>query len=177
MSLSRLKKNLAAAEHVIRGMVSLIHRDHEIVDTRAESVSAWSVGQQMEHTGKVAMSIATGAIPSAAASVPARDKRTIISRLSLWWGWIPRGGGKTPSHLAPKSSSYRAVEMSLRGALEALAYLKPGLDDLGASQGRTPHATFGPLTAAQWLRFIAVHSHHHQKIIRDILKAAARSAA
>jgi len=27
-------------------------------------------------------------------------------------------------------------------------------------------------TAAQWLRFMVIHNHHHQKIIPDVLAAA-----
>lgn len=37
------------------------------------------------------------------------------------------------------------------------------------SRARYPHPVLGSLTPAQWLRFLAVHHWHHEKVIDEIL--------
>ena len=55
--------------------------------------------------------------------------------------------------------------------------LAPRLGELEASGGRARHPRFGELGGHQWLRFMAVHHHHHLKIVRDIRRARGLATA
>ena len=39
-----------------------------------------------------------------------------------------------------------------------------------ASRATRNHFAFGGLNATQWLQFAALHTEHHQKIIREVLE-------
>ena len=96
---------------------------------------------------------------------------SLLGRLVLLTGFIPRGKGKAPdaSHPVVGSADDLARGVAgLRGKVEAVG---TRLGEVEACAGRTTHP-LGDFTPAQWLRFIDLHHLHHFKIIRDIRKAA-----
>jgi hypothetical protein len=89
-------------------------------------------------------------------------------------GHIERGIAEAPRMVRPPA----AIDPALlsrwlqdgRAALEALARDPAAVD---AAPGRIPHQLMGPLSAAQWVRFAAVHTQHHVAIARELLAASA----
>jgi hypothetical protein len=142
----------------------------ELVD---ESVSAWSVGQQLIHTALVASSLALairrilrgGGDPGGAIS----DAGTGI----LESGVIPRGVGDAPAPSrhdeSPSAEEISGAVEKARGKWDALL---TQTDGLCAATDRIPHPALGPMTAVEWVRFQAVHAAHHLKIVDDIRASA-----
>ena len=130
---------------------------------RAPAVSAWSVGQHLEHS----FISATGIIRQLAASIPGQRRRA----WSLLWtvvsltGHIPRGRGVAPPavHPQPEPTAERLAEVHA----EAVANL--GRVDAIDPRAWFLHPVFGVLERRGALRFIDIHHRHHAKIIRDIL--------
>ena len=141
----------------------------ETLNARADSVSAWSVAEQLDHLAGANQAM-TGAIRKILSSEPIDSRRrpTLIGQLVLLTGWIPRGAGKAPAYTLPGSVSVDGVRQNLEAARGAIEELGDALPEIGRSSGRLDHFAFGGLTPLQWLRTMGVHTHHHMKIIRDI---------
>lgn len=142
---------------------------------RADPVSAWSVGQHLEH-----LLLSDRRILSWVESVAAEEgsvgnageagAASWRGRLVLLTGFIPRGRGEAPDGTRPSGRDREAVERGLREMAALAARLGSRLEPLAASPARLPHPVLGAFTAAQWLRFAGVHHHHHEKIVRKILR-------
>jgi hypothetical protein len=79
---------------------------------------------------------------------------------------FPRGKAKAPSFTIPSqelspATILQSIQAS-RKCIEALA-------KAGKNQYFT-HPIFGDLNAADTFKFLAVHTNHHLKIIKDIVK-------
>jgi hypothetical protein len=59
----------------------------------------------------------------------------------------------------------------LRDTRSRVVGLEGSLAQLEASNATRNHFALGDLNAAQWLKFAGIHARHHQKIIRDVLRA------
>ncbi len=133
---------------------------------RDERVSKWSVAEQLDHSCKVALSILRrlgedGVKPSRGIN--------FIGRMVLLLGWIPRGRGETPTRLAGKPCTAEDVARSLEKLERAVNELPA--DAARSSRGAiVPHPKFGGLTPPQALRFLVVHTEHHLRIVRDIMR-------
>lgn len=85
-------------------------------------------------------------------------------------GTVPRGQAQAPRMVRPPETVERAylvewLAENRRGFAEAEAQLA----ELEAATSRIPHQVLGPLSAAQWVRFAAIHTRHHLAIARDVL--------
>lgn len=162
--------------------------DPAVFEARAEDVSAWAVGEHLEHllrADRVVLgwweAVAEGrpeaGVRSADPGDPdgvrgaetIRGSPTWRGRAVLWTGWIPRGKGRSPNFALPQGRPRREVEGGLREVRERAVRLGPALPALGCWKGRLRHPALGNFTAVQWLRFTGIHHAHHGKIIRDVL--------
>jgi DinB superfamily len=149
-------------------------------EASAPAVSKWSVKDHLEH-----LSIANGGIVSwierARDGDPDLDTGggpNLAGRIVLLLGAFPRGRGKAPERTLPRGTSAEELTAKFRGIGERVKALEGSLAQIQASRATRNHFAFGNLNAAQWLQFAVIHDNHHQKIIRDVLKASAdRSAA
>jgi hypothetical protein len=137
------------------------------LSARNERVSTWSLAEQLDHVVKVTASVVhVLGKPDA----PRLDGGiNILGRLVLRLNWIPRGVGKSPTRLRGTA----AVAADLDGALERLTAAFDALPFDALRASRVPlvrHPRFGSLTPPQALRFLEVHTHHHLKIIDDMLQ-------
>jgi len=129
-------------------------------------LSHWSPSEHLDHSVKVLSSI-VGRLLQLDAE-PGR-RLSFLGNLILLFRWIPRGRGRSPRRLR----GTRATREELCAALDVLA---SQLEQLEAShleprRGRVvPHPRFGGLTPPQALRFAAIHTHHHLKIVADLLR-------
>ena len=79
---------------------------------------------------------------------------------------IPRGKAKAPKVVIPSEEiTVDSLQESLKNTYQAIAYLK----DCQEKQ-YFMHPFFGQLNKKQTIKFLAIHTDHHLKIIRDILK-------
>ena len=79
---------------------------------------------------------------------------------------IPRGKAKAPKVVIPADNiTLDALQASLTNTYQAIAYLK----DCQEKQ-YFMHPFFGQLNKKQTIQFLAIHTAHHLKIIRDIVR-------
>ncbi len=153
-------KRLLAIEQLTNTLVSYV----PMLTNKKTSVSAWSVGEQLHHTLLVNESILTKIMANE--SVEGKPT-TLIGRIILFLGVIPRGKGKAPKIFVTKQLTEKEVNTLITQQLTTIAILK-NIDNT-TLQCSFPHPYFGLLTTKQWLRFIQIHTNHHVKIIRDIM--------
>ena len=130
-----------------------------------ERVSGWCPAEHLDHMAKVA-----GSVVHVLAKEDAQPRPgvTLIGRLVMLVGWIPRGLGKAPKRLTGTRASAEDIDAALARIEQELDALPPAA--FSASRGSiVAHPRFGGLTPPQALRFIVVHNDHHLKIVRDIL--------
>ena len=132
-----------------------------------ERVSRWSVGEHVDHVLKSTQSVLK--------RIDSKDTLprgiSLLGRVILTLGWIPRGRGRTPERLG----GTRVPAADLHAAVAAIEAALIGLDTARIDIARVPnvpHPRFGGLTPAQALRFTAIHNEHHLKIVRDIRGAS-----
>ena len=138
-------------------------------DTRVftvnERVSAWSPAEHVDHLLKVTKSI-LDRLPSDEA-LPGGI--SLMGRAVLGLRWIPRGRGRTPERLTGKHCTTEELQARLARVTAAVNAVDAAVVD-AARIRNVPHPRFGGLTPAQALRFVTVHTEHHLKIVRDILR-------
>ena len=79
---------------------------------------------------------------------------------------IPRGKAKAPKVVIPVDEiTIETLQESLKNTYQAITYLK----DCEENQ-YFMHPFFGQLNKKQTIQFLAIHTQHHLKIVRDILK-------
>lgn len=140
---------------------------------RIEQLSGWSIGDHVEHAVNVGDSILkrlrSGAPPDASTK-----PLNLIGRGVLLIGWIPRGKGRSPKTLVPKSIALDELKSRIAAHREDLSGLSREPQIILRSTVRFPHHIFGTFNARQWVRFMAIHQHHHLKIMRDLASASLR---
>jgi uncharacterized damage-inducible protein DinB len=139
-----------------------------LAERRMERISAWSVGEHLDHLMKVDRSIFDRI--EAPVETPLRPLST-LGRIVLWSGWIPRGKGKAPDMARPQAVPPEQLVERIRAARDLLDRAVATPQRLADPRRIAKHYLLGGMSAAQWLRFLAVHHHHHVKIIRDVLRA------
>lgn len=128
-----------------------------------KSVSNSTVGWQIDHALKVINSVIT-ALQDAPTNKSA--KLTMVGRLCLFTRHIPRGKGKAPKQVQPPEViELDAIEKQLLQAKECLQLI-PVIN----SKATFKHPYFGILNKNQTIKFVEIHTKHHLKIMRDILK-------
>ena len=130
---------------------------------RNPAVSAWSVGDQIEHicmaAGGFAVVLITGRGPSFAGEHRDQRKRVLVD------GIIPRGVIKVPAAGEPQTGlSSDELGTMLKKTLSRLqkAASVP-------AEKTADHPLLGTLTRDEMLRFTEVHTAHHLEIIDEIL--------
>jgi hypothetical protein len=166
--------------HVLRQtalMAELARGPQPELAARADAVSGWSVAEQLEHLVLVDRGVLhlVRRILDGPELEPA-DGVNLIGRLVLLSGYIPRGRGRARPAYHPTASPLEAVREGIPEVDQRLQGLAPRLGELERAGGRARHVYFGGLGGRQWLRFTAVHHHHHLKIVRDIRRARGLAA-
>lgn len=169
-----LDKNLMTIERQWDGLLALCD-DESVFRAKAPDVSAWDVGQHVKHCA-IALSRIVGAIEflltDGEVGKGLGPKFDFVNPM-LESGDIPRGMGKAIEFLMPGDNPDRA---ETRGMVEEAATLWAGLsakrDAMRACPATFEHFRLGSFTSVQWARFMAVHTAHHFKIVRDVIDAA-----
>lgn len=129
-----------------------------------QTISEGNVGWHIVHSCLVISSVCNVVCKS--------DPITYIKRFSfkafvvLLVNSFPRGKAKAPSFTVPSEElSPDSILKSIHDAHASLALLA----NAGKNQYFT-HPIFGDLNTNQTFKFLGVHTNHHLKIIKDILK-------
>lgn len=133
-------------------------------DTLNTEVSNWSVGAHIEHSTKVIASICKSVEQSDPKDY--KPKFNLLRVIFLRLNWFPRGRAKAPKAVHPTLSS--DVEVLKEYLEKADAKLKT-LQGL-AKNRFFKHPYFGLLNVKEARKFIKLHTHHHIKIIQEIIK-------
>ena len=144
---------------------------------RADSVSTWSVAEQLYHIAAAAGRMLTAAERTLDREAPAREdgRPSVVGRAVMLTGRIPRGKGTAPSTVHPPDDLRREqLEHSAHWCRRVYDRLAERPDEIAAATWRAEHFVFGWLDAMQWLRIVAIHTDHHFLIVDDILAAHAR---
>lgn len=129
-----------------------------------KAISEVSVGWHIEHCLLVIKQITA----TVAQSEPKLYKPKFnMARFSIFLTKIiPRGKAKAPKVVIPVDEiTLDTLQESLKNTYQAIAYLK----DCQENQ-YFMHPFFGQLNKKQTFKFLAIHTRHHLKIIKDILK-------
>lgn len=144
---------------------------------RAPAVSGWSVAEQLEHLALVDRAVLKGVgrildDPQP----PAGPDINLLGRVVLGTGFMPRGRARTTPAYHPAAMPQEALHAAILDVARGLREMAPRLGGLERAGGRSRHPRFGGLGGRQWLLFLAVHHHHHLKIVRDIRRARGLAA-
>lgn len=135
---------------------------HEKLNTK---VSQKSVGWQLDHIFRSITSICNMYEDSDPNNF--KKKFNFSRSIVMSMGYIPRGVGKAPKNVMAESPlSQQELELEYNNAMEALKAL-----DRADTNKFFRHFIFGDMKLASTKKFMYIHSYHHLKIIRDILKA------
>ncbi len=138
-------------------------------DANAIEVSAWTVGDHLEHLLRAHLAILQ-TIEKHIYSEPEKGKRlNIFGRMVLWFGYFPTGFGNAPNLSTPKGCSKSDLSDFFTEFEATCERLKQKIPALTKSYYAFPHPFFGQMSVKQWLRLIEVHTQHHLRIIESIL--------
>ncbi len=129
-----------------------------------QAVSEVAVGWHIEHSLLVIKQITA----TVAQSEPKLYKYKFnLSRFFVFLSMtIPRGKAQAPKVVIPIDEiTIETLQESLKNTYQAITYLK----DCEEHQ-YFMHPFFGQLNKKQTIQLLAIHTQHHLKIVRDILK-------
>ena len=136
----------------------------EFRDRKNPEVSKVDVAWHLDHMLKTVINICK----ALEASDPSAFKGSVnLSRtMSLTLNYIPRGKAKSPSVVRPPDKiSTAEIKSQLTEAKKRISEVFE-LDE----KAHFEHPVFGTIARGHALRFIEVHTNHHLKIVRDIIK-------
>ncbi|MEL7530786.1 MAG: DUF1569 domain-containing protein [Bacteroidota bacterium] len=133
-------------------------------DTSDTTVSKVSVAWHLDHGLKVINRI----YAALQKSEPSQYKKSYsFTRYAVYLaGAMPRGVGKAPKMVLPPE------QILSEDILQQLTEARGNIDKLKQlpSRAHFKHPVFGVLNRDQSIRFLEIHTEHHLKIIRDILR-------
>lgn len=134
------------------------------LDKTNASVSKASVGWHIEHSLKVLTQI----IDAVEKSDPNTYKWrfNLKSTLVLSFNKIPRGKGKAPKTVLPEGN---ITHDTLKHHVEKTRFMMNKIENLHPNH-YFKHPYFGDMNLKPTKKFIAIHTNHHLKIIKDIIK-------
>ena len=160
----------AEMDCVLEGLREIEARAGETV--RNPAVSAWGVPEHFHHVALVAGSIAMAVAAILRGRGGAPGESSELAATLLGAGEIPRGFGQAPEGMRPaESPDAAAIREAVAKARSRWEKVVDRTEEIAVASARLPHYALGPLTAAEWVRFAAVHGDHHLAIVKDVLAA------
>jgi hypothetical protein len=134
------------------------------LDKTNTTVSKASVGWHIEHSLKVLTQI----IDAVEKSDPEKYKWcfNLKSTLVLSFNKIPRGKGKAPKTVIPEVN---ITGDTLKHHVEKTRFMINKIENLHPNH-YFKHPYFGDMNLKPTKKFLGIHTNHHLKIIKDIIK-------
>ena len=150
----------------------LLELDQDALRRTDESVSQWSAEQHLAHLA-LANELSFQNVKSLLAGrghlIQPEGEPVAAAREVLSAGVIP-GGAEAPRMVRPPREVQRDYLIEwLDGNRADVAELEGLTQAIARAPGRIPHQLMGPLSASLWVRFAAMHTEHHLKIVRAVL--------
>jgi len=151
----------------LNGLVSLVkqleaHLAHK--DKRKEVVSKSDVAWQIDHSLKVINKVSKSLIDSNPKSYKSIFNKWRFLLFNL--NYIPRGRARAPKVVKPPEIiSKEGLSSQIYLAYKNIEEIK-----LVEENAHFKHMIFGVLNKKRTIRFLHLHTNHHLKIIRDIIK-------
>ena len=133
------------------------------IEQKKESVSQVTVGWHLEHSLLALVKMITAVEHSNPADF--KWKFNVNRSIVIALGKFPRGRGKAPDSVKPGEEITRT---NITGLIEKAKQKAESFEKLSKDKF-FKHPIFGDLKGKQAHRIIAIHTHHHLKIINDIL--------
>ena len=133
------------------------------IEQKKEAVSQVTVGWHLEHSLLALVKMITAVEQSNPADY--KWKFSLRRSVVLMLGKFPRGRGKAPDSVKPGEEITRA---NIIGLIEKAKQKVELFEKLGRDRF-LKHPIFGDLQGKQARRIIAIHTHHHIKIINEII--------
>ena len=151
-----------------------MHKINNSLDNLEAQVANYSMLNQAVSEGNVGWHIVHSClvIDSVCGAVCKSDATKFIKKFSfkaflvLLVNSFPRGKAKAPSFTMPSE------ELSPVSVLQSIQASRKSIEALAKADKNQyfTHPIFGDLNKDQTFKFLAVHTNHHLKIIKDILK-------
>lgn len=127
-------------------------------------ISEGNIGWHIIHSCLVISSVTKSIVKSD--PIKFKKKFSFKAFYVLLFKKFPRGKAKAPSFTHPQN------ELTESYIKEMIQEARISMDHLSraASNQYFTHPIFGDLQLRKAIRFLGVHTYHHEKIIRDILK-------
>lgn len=142
-----------------------LQQNIKYIDIVHNKVSQVSVGWHIDHSLIVIRDIMKQVIESNPDNY--RWKFNLWRMVVLWLGFIPRWRAKAPDFTIPRNT---ITAVDILHHLHEIKELMPAFEALQDNHKFLDHPFFGKLTLSQSKKNLVVHTNHHLKIIRDILK-------
>ena len=134
------------------------------IEQKNEAVSQVTVGWHIEHSLLALIKMISAVEHSNPADYKWKFNAKRLAVLTL--GKIPRGRARVPDSVKPAADTSIA---NITGLMEKAKQKVEQFEKLSRDQFFT-HPVFGDVRVKQARRVIAIHTHHHIKIINDIIK-------
>lgn len=136
----------------------------EVKDKRNDSVSTSDVAWQIDHSLKVFNLVSETLLNSNTELYSSKFNKWRLLCFTI--GYFPRGKVKAPKFVRPPEIiSVGDINSQLRVAYQSIENIKSANE-----HAHFKHFIFGVLHKKRTIRFLQLHTNHHLKIIRDILK-------
>lgn len=148
----------------LNNLINELEQHISFLDKTNTAVSKASVGWHIEHSLKVLTQI----IDAVEKSDPNTYQRrfNLIGTLILSFNTIPRGKGKAPKTVIPEGA---ISSDTLKHHIEKTRFMITKIENLHPNS-YFKHPYFGDLNLKPTKKFITIHTNHHLKIIKDIIK-------
>ncbi len=138
------------------------HIDH--ASRTSQTISEANVGWHIVHSCLVIDSVCAAVLKSDPSKF--KKKFNFKAFFVLLVNAFPRGKAKAPSFTIPSH------EFSNTAILQSIQDSRKSIEALSKANNNQyfTHPIFGELNAKDTFKFLAVHTYHHEKIIKDILR-------
>jgi hypothetical protein len=150
----------------MKSLVALINNLENklsFIEQKKETVSQVTVGWHLEHSLLALIKMITAVEHSNPADY--KWKFNVKRSVVLTLGKFPRGKAKAPDSVKPGEEINMA---NIKGLIEKAKQKAELFEKLSHDKFFT-HPVFGDVQLKQARRIIAIHTHHHIKIINDII--------
>lgn len=151
---------MKSLEKILKDLESKIANQNAFNEKVSKSNVAWHI----DHSLRVILAVSEALEKSNPSEY--QWKFNLKRQFVYTTGYMPRGVGKAPKAV---QSFDEITQESIEHQFKKVAISLEALQQLDKNS-HFPHPYFGSLNLKPTLRFLKLHTHHHLKIIDDILK-------
>lgn len=166
------KRELARFAAQQRRVETLLELPDERLLERNEAVSGWSAAEHLFHVSlanELSLKNVTALLNEKGRFIREREELDPRAVEALRTGRFPRGT-QAPRFVQPPPKIDLPFTRELAGDVRAALGALLERDGFASAPNGIPHQILGVLSAPQWLRFVRMHTVHHLRIARAVLR-------